>query len=198
MAYSPHFVPHPSPIGLGVWGGNHRYSPWAVKPCFCEKAGVSFHPHLLGAIQMPSLLSTTTKGPPYFFLHWRLNTYRTFMKQQLFTFLFIYLSIYLSIYLAASSLSCGTWDLRCILQIFCCRALTLHLWHLGSVAATCGLSYSKPGVGSLFPYKKSHPHLYIARQILNHWTARESLLYFSNILPVFNHSSLHTTKNRPC
>ena len=148
MAYSPHFVPPSSPIGLGVRGGNHRYSPWAVKPCFCEKAGVSFHPHLLGAMQMPSLLSTATKGPPYFCHHWRLNTYRTFTKQQCFTFLFIYLSIYLFIYLAALGLSCGTWDLRCIMQIFRCRALTLQLWHLGSVAATCGLSCSKPGVGS--------------------------------------------------
>ena len=49
---------------------------------------------LIGAIQMPSLLSTTTEGPSYSCHHSRLNTYRGIMKHQSFTFLFIYLFVY--------------------------------------------------------------------------------------------------------
>ena len=95
---------------------------------------------------MSSLLPTTTEGPSYSCHHSRLNTYWEIMKHQSFNFLFIYLSItilfiYIScIYSAASGLSCGTWDLHDIVQIFPCRALTLYLWCLTSVAATCGLN----------------------------------------------------------
>ena len=90
---------------------------------------------------MPSLLSTATEGPPYSYYHSRLNTYRDIKKHQSFTFLFIYLFVYLTfIYLAASGLSCGTWNLHHIVQLFRCRVLTLYLWCLTSVVATCGLN----------------------------------------------------------
>ena len=65
MDYSPHFILPSSPTGLGVRGGVNRYSLWTVKPCYCAKDGLSFHPPSLGAIKMPSLLSNTTKGPHY-------------------------------------------------------------------------------------------------------------------------------------
>ena len=90
---------------------------------------------------MPSLLSTTTEGPSYSCHHSRLNTYREIMKHQSFTFLFIYWFVCLSFnYLAASGLSCGTWNLHHIVQLFRCRALTLYSWYLTSVVATCGLN----------------------------------------------------------
>ena len=93
---------------------------------------------------MPSLLSTTTEGPSYSCHHSRLNTYREIMKHQSFTFLFIYLFVCLSLnYLAAWGLSCGTWNLHHIVQLFRCRALTLYSWCLTSVVATCGLNCSE-------------------------------------------------------
>ena len=113
---------------------------------------------------MSSLLPTTTEGPSYSCYHSRLNTYRGIMKHQSFTFLFIYLSItilfiYIScIYSAASGLSCGTWDLHHIVQIFRCRALTLQLWCSSSVVATCGLSCSEAcGTGVCQPEIKPRP-----------------------------------------
>jgi len=42
-------------------------------------------------------------------------------------FLIFYLSVYLLIYLAAQGLSCGTWDLRCVLW-------DLSLWCMSSRA----------------------------------------------------------------
>ena len=93
---------------------------------------------------MPSLLSTTTEGPSYSCHHSRLNTYREIMKHQAFTFIFIYLFVCLAfIYLAASGLICGTWNLHHIVQLFRCRALTLCLWCLTSVVATCRLNCSE-------------------------------------------------------
>ena len=114
---------------------------------------------LIGAIQMPSLLSTTTEGPSYSCHHSRLNTYREIMKHQSFTFLFIYLFVYLTfIYLAASGLSCGTWNLHHIVQLFRCRALTLYLWCLTSVVATCRLNCSEAcGTGVCRPEIKPCP-----------------------------------------
>ena len=80
MGYSPHFILPSSPTGLGVRGGVNRYSLWTVKPCYCAKDGLSFHPPSLGAIKMPSLLSNTTKGPHYAYHLSKLNTYRVLVK----------------------------------------------------------------------------------------------------------------------
>ena len=96
---------------------------------------------------MSSLLSTTTKGPPYSWHHSRQNSYRAFMK--LF-YLFIWL---LWVLVVAHGISVST------MQIFRCKALALELCYLGSVVAPCGLSCSEacrislplPEIKHLFP-----------------------------------------------
>ena len=83
---------------------------------------------LIGAAQMPSLLSITTKVPLYsLFHHSKLITYGTFLKPQCFTFPFTDLSIYL----AALGRSCVGSSLP---------HAALSLQHSDSLVAVLGLS----------------------------------------------------------
>ena len=134
---------------------------------------------------MSSLLSTTTKGPPYSWHHSRQNSYRAFMK--LF-YLFIWL---LWVLVLAHGISVST------MQIFCCKALALELCYLGSVVAPCGLSCSE-ACRILLPWPEIK-HLFPAFQgrHLTTWLPGKSLLHLSNLLPIFNHSWPHNAKNRP-
>lgn len=117
---------------------------------------ISFHPHLLEPSKCPLCFQPLLKVHLILAIiqGWTL-TEALWSTSPLLFYLFICLSI---IYLAASGPSCGTRDLHHIVQIFQCRALTLQLWCLSSVVATCGLNCSEAcGTGVCQPEIKPHP-----------------------------------------
>ena len=91
------------------------------------------------------------------------------------------------IYLADSGLSCGRWNLHCImwnLSFFSCSHAHTGLsscgaWsleHAGSVVGLCGLicSIRSEAGGILVPWSEIRTHVpCIRRQILNRWTTKE-------------------------
>lgn len=85
------------------------------------------------------------------------------------------------IYLAASGLSGGMPDLRCIIWIFPCSARALQLWREGSGA--CGLSscgtqaqllQDPQGMRDLYSLIRNNTHIpCISGWVLNLWTTSE-------------------------
>ena len=82
-------------------------------------------------------------------------------------------------YLSALSLSCGTWDLRCVMWIVADEQ-TLWLWHAGSVVVVCGLCC--PGARRIlihWPEIKPTSHALQGTCILSHWiTNDDSIIFF--------------------
>ena len=131
---------------------------------------------LIGAIQMPSLLSITTKVPLYSLLHHSLITHRPFLKHQCFTFLFIYLLRHADLSLQGPACLVGVIGLS-----------SCSMW-----------AYLLQGLWDLSSWTRNQPSTpCIASRFLTSGLPGKFLLYFSNTLPVFNHYGPHNTKNRP-
>ena len=101
-----------------------------------------------------------------------------------FSFIYLCINIYLAIYFGCNGAfySCSKWDYSLVAVhgllcggFFCCRAWTLGVRASVFVALLGFVALYR--VGSSWTRDRNRV-LYIGRQILNHWTTREVLIFF--------------------